>query len=99
MEEVEGKQSESKLYLYSGFVFHKDKRYAGKTFRCKEQQTGSCKGQVLLTETGEVVTIAEHNHGPDYEAAELYCIKSQLVNLSRTSHGSLRDIFNDVCRG
>lgn len=99
MEEVEGKQNQSVLFLHNGFIYHKDKRYRGMTFRCKDRQTAGCKGQALNTAGREIVMIAAHNHGPDHDAATLYGVKSQLLDLAKTSHGSLREVFNDVCRG
>lgn len=98
MEEVEGKQAGSMLHIFDGYLYYRDRRFAGQTFRCTLRQPGGCSGRVIIGENDDLVLVVNHNHPRDWDLADMYRAKTRMIRLSKSTNDPLKEIFDQVSR-
>ncbi|XP_036141103.1 uncharacterized protein LOC105840333 isoform X3 [Monomorium pharaonis] len=96
MEMIEGKQNGSQLFVYKNYSYCMDKRY-DHIFRCSKRKTEKCSG--VLKKEGESFTLEiPHNHSEELYILEINNMKKEMIQLSKQTTKSFKDIFDTVCR-
>jgi len=96
MEEFPGKKANSRIYVFSGYIYHKDNRYQY-IYRCSKRRNFKCQGK--FKQEGETYTmIAEHDHPPDVTISEVLKMKKEMKEMCKNKYTSNKKIFDYVSR-
>ncbi|XP_020298210.1 uncharacterized protein LOC109862555 isoform X2 [Pseudomyrmex gracilis] len=96
MEEFPGKKTNSRLYVFNGYMYNRDNRYEY-IYRCNRRSYFKCKGS--LQQDGEMYTlIKEHDHPPDTALSEKLKMKQEMKQMCKNRYTNSKDIFDTVSR-
>lgn len=96
MEEFPGKRTNSRIYVFSGYTYHKDKR-CEYIYRCTKRRNFKCRGR--LQQEGEIYTLmAEHDHPPKATSSEILKMKKEMKEMCKQRDISSKEIFDRVSR-
>lgn len=96
MEEFSGKKANSRLYVFSGYMYNRDNRYEY-IYRCSRRHYFKCKG--CLQQDGEMYTlVTEHDHPPDAALSEKLKMKQEMIKMCKNRYTNNKDIFDTISR-
>ncbi|XP_011706466.1 PREDICTED: uncharacterized protein LOC105461653, partial [Wasmannia auropunctata] len=96
MEVLPGKQKDTVIYIYDGYVYYADSRYDN-IFRCNTRRTTRCRGSAMLQDNN-VQVLQEHNHQKTPFIKLQIEMKDEMLRLSRETCIGFKEIFDSVCR-
>lgn len=96
MEEFPGKKANSRIYLYNGYIYHRDVR-CHYIYRCSKRRNFKCQGR--LEQEGEThVLISVHDHPPDVTSSDVLKMKKEMKEMCKNKYISNKEIFDNVSR-
>ncbi|KYN30067.1 hypothetical protein ALC57_00477 [Trachymyrmex cornetzi] len=96
MEEFLGKKANSNLYVFSGYIYHQDKRYQY-IYRCRKRRNFKCRGRLEQRGKTFIVT-AEHDHPPNIRSSEMLKMKREMKEMCKNRYINNKEIFDNVSR-
>ncbi|KYN21657.1 hypothetical protein ALC57_05965, partial [Trachymyrmex cornetzi] len=91
-----GKKANSNLYVFSGYIYHQDKRYQY-IYRCSKRRNFKCRGR--LEQRGETfIVTAEHDHPPNIRSSEILKMKREIKEMCKNRYINNKEIFDNVSR-
>lgn len=97
MEEINGKQPGTTVYVYNDYTYNKDSRNKN-ILRCSTRRSSKCPGTIYIDKDSKIHFIHGHNHIETEEKVIQFIMKQEMLNLCRETQLPLKEIFDSVCR-
>lgn len=97
MEEICGKKSGTKIYVYDNYSYNKDSRNPN-ILRCNTRRSSKCSGTLKIDKDGRIHLVQDHTHIPIKCKVKQSIMKQEMLQCCRDTSLPLKEIFDSVCR-
>lgn len=99
MEKFPGKRDGTTIFVYGGYVYHKDKRCIG-IYRCSLRRSMECYAILMRSSDETYILKSSHDHLADDTILQQIEMKQQreMLQMCRETLMKPKEIFDTICR-
>jgi len=97
MEKFPGKRNGTTVFIYGGYVYHKDKRCTG-IYRCSLRRSMECYAILMWNPDETYILKSPHNHSANDTVLQQIEMKQEMLQMCRETLMKPKEIFDTICR-